>query len=1081
MPDAPETYFHVDALFAKQGEGWSCAGWAFSPVASNNGPVRAKAGPQVWFALIGLHRPDVAEQHVQHPSASSSGFQVSFSVCPREPVVLEMRDRAGQWHEFWREPLQHARKRGPRNWPALPSAFRQLIAEEMAGRSKAGGRKQRNRAARALIEDYTAQTVTPPLINFRMQLETPAGDRFGGRQLLISGWIVSLLAPVTRVLARTDTGEFFAIEYFRPRPDVSAAFSGREGTANCGFEGLINIPPHPSGWFLLQLHVELGNGTRAVVLSRRMARETSSMASHSVVSRWHSFLLACIALRHGYRLDSWRSWLREPVSLSWRSAQGSLESGRAVSFSETRDSDPIISILVPVFDPPERYLQEMVASVRAQLYPHWELCLADDASTAPHVRPLLAEFARQDSRIRVIHRSTNGQISRATNSALTLASGKFVALLDHDDLLTPPALLRVVEAIRSRSEVEFLYTDRDKVDDHGRHFDVELRGAWNPAMAMTHNYLHQLTVIRRDLVERVGGFREDLFGSQDLDLYLRLHEQILPRQILHVPVLAYHWRAHPGSTATRGDQKSYMFDSARRAIADALARRELRAKPFLPDFAQAFGLNLHQLRWSPQVLHEAGVSIVLVFDSADLRGVNNSLTQLTATIPARSIQLIVVTRSEVPIAHASPVIEFVVVANASGTAELFNRGAARARLPLLLLLDARASAGEPGWLEDLAGWLSVPQVDAAGPKLVTAAGKIHSAGWTIERASGLPSPVFAGLGIDEFGPLFQARTARDVLLLDPWCILTRTQRFQELGGYDFAGFPHHYAAADYCIRLRDAGGRSVFSPQAVLITATGADMEGANAAANESATFRKRHSHTRDPWLDPSTLETASHDPPGPRQTAPWMPVGTIAFDSGWFYLEDQRVEEESAGEPQRFHGWCIGLPGKTIIELRFRCDSMTIYPLHGFLRPDLGTQMNAVGKLTPVGFDLQPNLPHGAVTCAVEAHVFGAGWEPVTTVQLNMRRSARRALPLVDADEFLASLEIGFSQSPFGIRPAFQEHATEVGAGVCGRRYPAIAVAAVSRALGSQGRRAGYLRNCRPHRLAFSRGAFHPTRHRLV
>src|SRR5690606_25300148 len=205
---------------------------------------------------------------------------------------------------------------------------------------------------------------------------------------------------------------------------------------------------------------------------------------------------------------------------------------------------PRISILVPTYNTPARFLDELIASVQAQVYPNWELCFADDKSPQPHVVKNLAAAAAADSRIKYVVRETNGHISAATNSALALATGDYVSFLDHDDLLPADALLHVAEAIVANPKADFLYTDEDKIDASGQHYDPQFKGDWNPEMAITHNYTHHLRTIRRSIVNAVGGLRVGFEGAQDIDLILRCVEKTSPENIIHVPFVCYHWRAH---------------------------------------------------------------------------------------------------------------------------------------------------------------------------------------------------------------------------------------------------------------------------------------------------------------------------------------------------------------------------------------------------------------------------------------------------------------------------------------------------------------------------------------------------------
>lgn len=229
------------------------------------------------------------------------------------------------------------------------------------------------------------------------------------------------------------------------------------------------------------------------------------------------------------------------------------------------------SIVMPLFDTPEPWLVRCIDSVRSQAYPRWELCIANDASTLPHVRPLIDAYAARDERIRVVHRETNGKIVAASNSAMTLATGEFVALLDSDDELTPDALLENARVVDEEPEVDLIYSDEDKIDGQGRHFEPYLKPDWSPELLLLHMYTAHLSVYRRALLEPGTWFRSGFEGSQDYDLALRATERA--RGIRHIPKVLYHWRTIPGSTAARMDAKPFRYRAATRALEEALARR----------------------------------------------------------------------------------------------------------------------------------------------------------------------------------------------------------------------------------------------------------------------------------------------------------------------------------------------------------------------------------------------------------------------------------------------------------------------------------------------------------------------------
>lgn len=976
-----------------EGAEW-VSGWIFGCGGTRCCAVRARHGRQSVLAFHGLARPDVSAAHPGEPESGLSGFRVMLTELSRAPVILEWLDAEGHWHEFWREPGESSAGRPRRNTaPVLTESLLPIVLDEIAGAFSGRSWRAAWRHAGQLVTDCTHRlTLPPPGPNWRVYLDEPVGDRISGPYLRVSGWIFDRNSPVRRIFARAEPCGAVHLIYPKARPDVVAAHAGLSVPVACGFVGMIRLPAIRTPWFVFRLYAEAADGTVHLALVRRFFLKDEGPAADP---GWQAAgVVGALALLGCCRLQSWTNWRRAlwaglrrrrpvPAAMEITNVDPSPPAKLSVTVKPL-PADPLISILVPVFNPTSRHLCEMITSVQAQLYPRWELCLADDASTEPHVRPLLERFARTDPRIRPVYRSENGQIARATNTALAEAGGEFVALLDHDDLLAPEALLRVVEAIRTHSDAQFIYTNRDKVDDDGHHFDAEQRGAWNPAMALTHNYLHHLTVIRRSLVERAGNFRPDYFGSQDLDLYLRCHELIETDQIVHVPVIGYHWRVHPGSTASRGDQKNYMFSSARRGITDALQRRGLRAQAFLPEFASFYGLNLHQLRWDSSLLRENPVSVVLAV-AAPGEDESVALAALVRTVPAGSVQLIVVSTEDsggpLPWPEVIPAEKLTAPAG-TALSELFNRGAALARNPLLLLLDACVVPTAPGWLEDLVGWLSVSDVEAVGPKMIAACGLLASAGWTIDHGSGLPKALWAGEAADDLGHQFLLHTARDSLFLDPSCVLTRTVVFREIGGYDTAAFPEAFFVADYCLRIHDRGRRVVFSPQAVLrrVEDSGCD---ATPAESEALVFRRHHAGRSDPWIPSALISSGSGaGPTGVGSSRNWMPGRTVEFSGGWFFLEHPRSGETLTSDRLVLQGWCLARPGRVISELRLRVGSQTRLLTYGHPRPDVAAASGYIGEFLPAGFGLELDLPPGPVRLQFEAQCEDSGWQFVSSVE---------------------------------------------------------------------------------------------------
>lgn len=236
---------------------------------------------------------------------------------------------------------------------------------------------------------------------------------------------------------------------------------------------------------------------------------------------------------------------------------------------------PKISIAMPVYNVEEKWLRLCIDSILNQVYANWELCMADDASTDPNVKKILTEYQQLDERIRVVFREQNGHISEATNSALAIATGEFVALLDNDDELAINAFYEVVKVLNENPELDLIYSDEDKIDMDGNRSDPAFKPDWSPDLLLGTNYISHLGVYRRSILEEIGGFRKGYEGSQDYDLVLRFTEKTTKERIKHIPKVLYYWRMLPTSTAVDQGSKGYAFEAGLRAVQDALVRREI--------------------------------------------------------------------------------------------------------------------------------------------------------------------------------------------------------------------------------------------------------------------------------------------------------------------------------------------------------------------------------------------------------------------------------------------------------------------------------------------------------------------------
>jgi GT2 family glycosyltransferase len=476
---------------------------------------------------------------------------------------------------------------------------------------------------------------------------------------------------------------------------------------------------------------------------------------------------------------------------------------------------PLVSIVLPVYNTPERLLRECIESVRAQTYSHWELCIADDASTAAHVSAVLAEYAAADARVRVVTRERNGHISAASNSALALATGEFVAFLDHDDLLAPHALSCMVER-HGAGEFDLAYSDEDHIDATGRRYDPFFKPDWNEDLFLSVNYVCHLTMVRRDLVTRAGGFREGYEGAQDFDLLLRVSRGLDRRRIAHVPRILYHWRAIAGSTARSTDEKAYAGAAGLAALRDHLAaiggRGEAEPGP-LP--------TTYRVRWRlPDPPPRASI-IIPTRDRVDLlRRCIESIVERT-DYPVFEI-LVVDNDSERPETLAylrqieregrARVLRFAGPFNFSAINNVAMRAAAGS---IVAFVNNDIEVIDGGWLTELVSHAARPDVGAVGPKLLYADGNIQHAG-LILGIGGVAGHAFRHFPGTHPGTNGRAALAQSVSAVTAACLVIRKSVCEEVGGFDAERLKVAFNDVDLCIKVREAGYRNVYTPYARL-------------------------------------------------------------------------------------------------------------------------------------------------------------------------------------------------------------------------------------------------------------------------
>ncbi|MCW8087513.1 glycosyltransferase family 2 protein [Sabulicella glaciei] len=517
---------------------------------------------------------------------------------------------------------------------------------------------------------------------------------------------------------------------------------------------------------------------------------------------------------------------------------------------------PVISVVMPVYNTPEAGLRRAVAAVRAQLYENWELCIADDASTAEHIRPFLEASAAQDSRIRWIARPTNGNICAATNSALSLAGGDYVVFLDHDDILSERALYEIAAAVNDAPDLEILYSDEDRIEENGdRRHTPYFKPGWDPDLLLGQNFVCHLAAYRRTLVEAVGGLRVGFEGSQDHDLILRASRLVEPHQIRHVPGLLYHWRTQSGSFSS--EQLDRCIQAARVAVRDHLASRpdadgaQVVPHPNVPEF--------HRVVWPLPAEAPRVTTIIATRDRAEL--LRSATAGLLHRTNYANLEVVIVDNgSEQPEAltlleelRQDPRVRVLQEPGPFNYSKLNNVGAAAASGEVLLLLNNDILVIEPDWLREMVSHAIRPGIGTVGAKLLFPDRTIQHAGVVLGIGDFADGPGVAGhfgLGDEQsdrgyFSHNFLTRT---VSANTAACLTVRSEVFRHVGGFNEVDLAISFNDVDFCLRIQDLGLRHIWTPFAQLYHLESASRGRDDMTSESKVRAEREGRYMRERW-----------------------------------------------------------------------------------------------------------------------------------------------------------------------------------------------------------------------------------------
>ncbi|ACX96324.1 glycosyltransferase family 2 protein [Halothiobacillus neapolitanus] len=526
------------------------------------------------------------------------------------------------------------------------------------------------------------------------------------------------------------------------------------------------------------------------------------------------------------------------------------------AFLSSQSTPVIISIVMPVYNTPEKYLRLCIDSVRAQSYPHWELCIADDKSPQPHVKKVLDEYIKKDKRIKVVYRPQNGHISKASNSALKLATGEYVALLDHDDALPEHALYFMAQAIAEHPEAQILYSDEDKIDIHGQRSEPHFKSDWNPDLFYSQNYVSHLGVYKRELLQRINGFRTGVEGSQDQDLLLRCLPHVKAEQIIHIPKILYHWRTLEGSTAMASGEKSYTTDAGIKALSDFFEKNG----PAGIKIEQGLVPNTYRVHWP---IPNPAPLVSLLIPTRDRKTITEiavrSILDKT-TYPNYEI-IILDNGSEEPetldwfaaIQQEDERVKVLRYDHPFNYSAINNFGAQHAKGSLIGLINNDVEVISPDWLTEMVSHALREDIGCVGAKLYYSNDTLQHAG-VILGIGGVANHSHKNSKRDSPGYFARLIVAQNFSAVTAACLIIRKSVYDQVGGLDEVNLKVAFNDVDFCLKVREAGYRNLWTPYAELYHHESISR-GTEDSPEKQARFRGEVEFMQSKWGDALKLD----------------------------------------------------------------------------------------------------------------------------------------------------------------------------------------------------------------------------------
>lgn len=648
--------------------------------------------------------------------------------------------------------------------------------------------------------------------------------RIRENSIQLNGWVIGKTPEsVPEFLVEDGKGKPLDFQYVSTRrDDVSQIYYGKTYDKDFGFD--IQFPYERGKDYYLVIRCDGRKarikyneeliGKRASVAHKRMQKIKDLMNMETVRVAWDFWKengLRALIVKSTHKLQGLDN---DYDYAEWYSLTKPTEEELKRQREEQLTWKPKFSIVIPLYKTPERYLREMLDSIVNQTYNNWELCLVDGSPEGEDVSGIVKKYTK-DLRIRYKVLGYNGGIAVNTNAAIEMAIGDFIVLADHDDAMTLDALYECARALNEHPDCDVIYSDEDKMDmDGGALFDPHFKPDFNPDLLTSVNYICHQFVVKRELVDQVGGLRKEFDGAQDYDFIFRCTEKA--KEIYHIPKVLYHWRCHQDSTASNPQSKLYAFEAGSRAIMEHYSRMGIEAEKVEKGVDYGIYHTTFRIQGDPLVS-------VIIPNKDHHKDLDLCIRSMITKGTYRNLEFVVVENNSTEaetfsyyeaIQKEFPEVHVVTWKREFNYAAINNFGVAHAKGEYLLFLNNDTELIAENFVEEMLGFCQREDVGIVGARLLYQDDTIQHAG-VVVGFGGVAGHTFIGLHKAENSYFHRAMCAQDYSAVTAACMMSKRSVFDAVGGFD-EKFAVAFNDIDYCMKVRKLGKLVVYAPYALL-------------------------------------------------------------------------------------------------------------------------------------------------------------------------------------------------------------------------------------------------------------------------